>query len=374
MSTLPNGTVTFLFTDVAGSTRHWEQDPDAMRVAMVEHDRIIEALTGQYRGMVVWHRGEGDSRFCVFARATDGVEAAAAIQRKLHEQSWSTRTQVRVRVGLHTGDAELREGYYYGSAVIRCARLRDASPGGQTLLSRTTAELVRSALPSQLSLRDPGEHSLQDQATPEHVFKLVGPGLPDDGGITDEIGAMAKVAVGRGNKIQVGDVGSMFVGGPVEGRDMARVTGARESLTADQAIERIGAAARLASAQLEKNIDQARRESSQFFRLTLIFASLGFIVILAGIALAILGQTAAGAVSAAASLIPEATAALFFNKDKELRRTIESYHQQMLESQQVLTMVEVANTIEVQAERDLMKRRIIVRTLDIVPSTETDSV
>jgi len=223
-------------------------------------------------------------------------------------------------------------------------------------------------------LRDPGEHSLQDQATPEHVFKLVGPGLPDDGGITDEIGAMAKVAVGRGNKIQVGDVGSIFVGGPVEGRDMARVTGARESLTADQAIERIGAAARLASAQLEKNIDQARRESSQFFRLTLIFASLGFIVILAGIALAILGQTAAGAVSAAASLIPEATAALFFNKDKELRRTIESYHQQMLESQQVLTMVEVANTIEVQAERDLMKRRIIVRTLDIVPSTETDSV
>src|SRR5262249_2421118 len=116
MPDLPRGTVTFLFTDVEGSTRLWEQHPEAMRAARVQHDAIVEFLTEQHRGQVVRPRGEGDSRFCVFARATDAVRAAAAVQSALQAERWPTPGPVRVRMALHTGEADLREGDYYGSA------------------------------------------------------------------------------------------------------------------------------------------------------------------------------------------------------------------------------------------------------------------
>src|SRR5207244_4737006 len=135
---LPSGTVTFLFTDVEGSTPLWEQHPAAMRAALLRHDALVEALTEQHDGHVVRGRGEGDSRFCVFARASDAVAAAAAIQRALHTQSWPTPTPIRVRAALHTGEADLRDGDYYGSAVNRCARVRAIAPGGQTLLTGAT--------------------------------------------------------------------------------------------------------------------------------------------------------------------------------------------------------------------------------------------
>src|SRR5262245_19769415 len=101
---LPTGTVTFLFTDIEGSTRLWEQHPQAMRAALVEHDALIEFLTAQHNGQVVRPRGEGDSRFCVFARATDGVAAAAAMQQALHQQVWPAESALRVRLALHTGE------------------------------------------------------------------------------------------------------------------------------------------------------------------------------------------------------------------------------------------------------------------------------
>src|SRR5262245_39588833 len=175
---LPTGTVTFLFTDVEGSTRLWEQHPDQMRAALVEHDALIEFLTAQHGGHLVRPRGEGDSRFCVFARATEAVVAAAAIQRALHEESWPAETPLRVRLALHTGEADLRAGDYYGSAVNRCARLRAIAHGSQALLSMATEELVRDALPSGVALRDLGEHRLSDLARPEHVFQVVVPGVP----------------------------------------------------------------------------------------------------------------------------------------------------------------------------------------------------
>src|SRR5688572_19020194 len=112
MSRLPTGTVTFLFTDVEGSTRLWEEHPDQMREALVQHDAIIEFLAEQHGGRVVRPRGEGDSRFCVFARATDAAAAAAAIQRALHDEAWPTPRPIRVRMALHTGEADLREGDY----------------------------------------------------------------------------------------------------------------------------------------------------------------------------------------------------------------------------------------------------------------------
>src|SRR5215831_11795313 len=138
MADLPTGTVTFLFTDVEGSTKLWEAHPDQMRAALVEHDALIEFLAEQHGGRAVRPRGEGDSRFCVFRRATEAVAAAAGIQQALHAEPWPAETPLRVRLALHTGEADLRDGDYYGSAVNRCARLRAIAHGGQTLLSQAT--------------------------------------------------------------------------------------------------------------------------------------------------------------------------------------------------------------------------------------------
>jgi hypothetical protein len=136
-------------------------------------------------------------------------------------------------------------------------------------------------------------------------------------------------------------------------------------LSEDQAFERIGAAVRMNLEQLEQNIAQARKESNQFFKLTLVFSSLGFLVVLAAVALLLGGQTVAGIVSAVASAIPEVTAALFFKKDKELRGSIEKYHHHLMESQRILTMIDVAETVQNKEERDLIKREIICKALGI---------
>src|ERR687883_302169 len=132
MTSLPTGTVTFLFTDIQGSTALWEQHPQAMRLALARHDALVEASGAQHGGTVVRPRGEGDSRFAVFARATAAVAAAAALQQALYAEPWPTPTPLRVRMALHTGEADLRDGDYYGTAVNRCARLRAAAHGGQT--------------------------------------------------------------------------------------------------------------------------------------------------------------------------------------------------------------------------------------------------
>jgi predicted ATPase/class 3 adenylate cyclase len=178
MGGLPTGTVTFLFTDVEGSTRLWEAHPAPMRAALSRHDALIEQAVERHGGVVVRPRGEGDSRFAVFARATDAVAAAAAIQQALHTEPWPPETPLRVRLALHTGEADLRDGDYYGSAVNRCARLRSIAHGGQTLLSMVTEELVRDALPPEVGLREVGEHRLADLIRPERVFQLLHPALP----------------------------------------------------------------------------------------------------------------------------------------------------------------------------------------------------
>lgn len=177
---LPTGTVTFLFTDIVGSTHLWERFPEQARSALLRHDAIIEEIVDRHSGSVVRPRGEGDSRFAVFSRASDAVAAVASIQQAFLAEPWPTPTPLQVRVALHTGEADLREGDYYGSAVNRCARLRSAAHGGQTLLTRTTRDLVRDALPGKLEMRDLGEHQLRDLQQPEHVFQLVIPGLPAD--------------------------------------------------------------------------------------------------------------------------------------------------------------------------------------------------
>jgi len=174
---LPTGTLTFLFTDVEGSTRLWEFYPEQMRQAMVHHDQMIESIAVQNQGVVVRPRGEGDSRFIVFTSATNAIIAAVGIQRQFSVDAWVASSPMRVRMALHTGEADLRDGDYYGSAVNRCARLRNVAYGGQILLSQTTYSLVRDTLPAGIALRDLGEHQLKDLRLPEHIYQLTGQGL-----------------------------------------------------------------------------------------------------------------------------------------------------------------------------------------------------
>jgi predicted ATPase/class 3 adenylate cyclase/Tfp pilus assembly protein PilF len=179
-SSLPTGTLTFLFTDVEESTRLWESQPEAMRTAMARHDELIESCVAQSGGVVVRPRGEGDSRFAVFQNATDATVAAIAIQRKFFTETWALPYPIRVRMALHTGEADLRDGDYYGTAVNRCARLRSVAHGGQTLISQTTQLLVSEALSDGTDLLDLGEHQLKDLKRSEHIYQLVIEGLPAD--------------------------------------------------------------------------------------------------------------------------------------------------------------------------------------------------
>ena len=179
MPELPSGTVTFLFTDVEDSTPIWEQFPSAMRQAMERHDELIDSLAKKHNGFLVRPRGEGDSRFVVFEHAIDAVNTGLAIQQGLHAESWPTPNPIRVRMGIHTGKGEYRDGDYYGSDVVRCARLRGIAYGGQTLLSQRTRDLVRNEISAETHLLDLGEHRLKGLKQPEHVFQLLGSGLTD---------------------------------------------------------------------------------------------------------------------------------------------------------------------------------------------------
>lgn len=173
MKGLPTGTITLLFTDIQGSARLWEQSPEAMRAALARHDAIVLDAVEGHHGTVVRARGEGDSFFAVFARASAAVAAASDLQRALDAEAWPAPTSLRVRIAIHTGEADLREGDYYGSEVNRCARLRGLARGGQTLLSQAAADLVRRSLPSHLTLRPLGPQRLKDLNHPEHVYELL---------------------------------------------------------------------------------------------------------------------------------------------------------------------------------------------------------
>jgi predicted ATPase/class 3 adenylate cyclase len=169
---------TFLLTDIEGSVPLWEQDADAMQRALVRHDAIIGECVTRHGGTVVHQHGEGDSRFAVFAHAADAVAAVNEFQRAFQHEAWATTKPLRVRAALHTGEAVELAGYYYGSAVNRCARLRSLAHGGQVVLSETTAGLVRGGLPNGADLRDLAEHRLRGFERVERVFQFVHPDLP----------------------------------------------------------------------------------------------------------------------------------------------------------------------------------------------------
>lgn len=164
--------VTFLLTDIEGSTAAWEADADAMAVALARHDELVEQVVTSRGGRLIKTRGEGDATFSVFDRPSAGAAAAIELQDAITHEPWASRNPIRVRMALHTGEVELRDGDYFGRAVNRVARLRSLAEGGQILCSGATAELVIDSLADDVMLTDLGMRQLKNLARPEHVFEL----------------------------------------------------------------------------------------------------------------------------------------------------------------------------------------------------------
>jgi class 3 adenylate cyclase len=154
VSELPSGTVTFLFTDIEGSTRLWEEHPDAMRDALARHDELLREAIERHGGYVVKMRGDGVH--AAFGTADAGLVAAVAAQRAVDGEAWSLPEPLRVRMGLHTGAASLRAGDYFGSSLNRAARLMGVAHGGQIVCSQATADLARDSLADGMTLTDLG--------------------------------------------------------------------------------------------------------------------------------------------------------------------------------------------------------------------------
>lgn len=170
---LPSGTVTLLFTDIEGSTQHWEERPDTMALSLRRHDELLRAAIVAHNGHVFKTMGD---QFCaVFSRASDAIAAAADAQHALAAEDWSAVGGLAVRIALHSGTTEERDGDYFGPVVNRVARLLAVAHGGQTILSAAAALQLRGLT----ELRDLGEHRLKDLVEPEHVWQLIAEGLPD---------------------------------------------------------------------------------------------------------------------------------------------------------------------------------------------------
>jgi len=172
---LPSGIVSFLFTDVEGSTRLLERHPAAYRDAVTGHLAMLGEAVAANRGRVF--ETLGDAIFAAFHTPIDAVAAALRAQRALTTATWGDIPELKVRMGLHTGDVEPQGEHYFGATLYRCHRLTAAAHGGQVLVSSATAELVYEALPPDTTLRDLGEHRLKDLQRAERIFQLVAPGL-----------------------------------------------------------------------------------------------------------------------------------------------------------------------------------------------------
>jgi class 3 adenylate cyclase len=184
-SALPTGTVTFLFTDLEGSTRLLEAHPAAYREAVRRHHDLLRAAVEGHGGVVF--ETVGDAVYAAFARPTASVAAALAGQLALQREAWGATGPLRARMGVHLGEAEAypapgaaQGARYFGLPLVRCARLMATAHGGQVVLSEAAAALVGDALPEGAALRDLGEHRLKDLSRPERVFQLRHPDLPSD--------------------------------------------------------------------------------------------------------------------------------------------------------------------------------------------------
>jgi predicted ATPase/class 3 adenylate cyclase len=173
----PSGTVTFLFTDIEGSTKRWELYPKQMKATLHRHDTLLRSAIEKHNGYIF--KTMGDAFCAAFASPNDAIQAALGAQDTLHKEVWLKEIgTVKVRAALHTGIAEERDGDYFGPPVNRVARLLSAGHGGQTLVSLSTYELVRDQLPPGVELLHMGERRLKDLFRPEHVYQFLVSGLP----------------------------------------------------------------------------------------------------------------------------------------------------------------------------------------------------
>jgi predicted ATPase/class 3 adenylate cyclase len=172
---LPSGTITFVFSDIEGSTQRWDRDRAAMQDAVRRHDALMRAAIGSHNGRVF--KTIGDAFCAAFSKPEDAVAAMFDAQRALAAEDFSAVDGLRVRAAIHTGTADERDNDYFGPAVNRVARLLGLAYGGQVLVSGVTSDIVAGSLPPQASLRDLGEHRLKDLSRPEYVYQLLGPGL-----------------------------------------------------------------------------------------------------------------------------------------------------------------------------------------------------
>jgi predicted ATPase/class 3 adenylate cyclase len=171
---LPTGTVTFLFTDLESSSRLWEEHPETMKAALARHDAILRVAVEAHGGYVV--KTTGDGVHAVFTAARDAIGAAVAGQRALAAETWGVTGPLRVRMGVHSGEAERRAGDYYGTALNRAARLTSVASGGQIVVSQATADLLIDDLPG-IGLVDLGEHDLKGLRRQETLYLVTAPGL-----------------------------------------------------------------------------------------------------------------------------------------------------------------------------------------------------
>lgn len=220
MPDIPTETVTFVFTDIVGSTRLWEQHPEAMRLALARHDFILQSAIEQHNGRVF--KTVGDAFYAAFADAQDAAAAALAAQRALCTERWQSEIPLIVRIALHTGAAEQRAGDYFGSALNRIARLLAIGHGGQILLSGSTQERLGDRLPEDAALIERGSHRLKDLQHPERVWQLTHPAL-----ITDNSPLASLDLAATNLPVQ----SSSFIGREQEMRDIERLLATTRLLT-----------------------------------------------------------------------------------------------------------------------------------------------
>jgi class 3 adenylate cyclase len=166
---LPSGTVTFVFTDIEGSTRLLQELGDGYAKVVADHRRIVRETFGEHGGSEI--DTQGDAFFFSFPRARDAVAAAVAAQRALHAHEWTGGREPRVRMGLHTGEPSVSDEGYLGLDVVRASRIAGAGHGGQILISETTRALLGNAVPEGTAVLDLGDHALKD-IQHEHIYEL----------------------------------------------------------------------------------------------------------------------------------------------------------------------------------------------------------
>ena len=170
MTEIPSGTITFLFTDIEGSTKLWETHTEDMNIALARHDDILRNKIDANDGYVF--KTVGDAFCAAFSTASQAVRAALEGQKALESENWTVPGGIRVRMALHTGEARERDKDYFGPAVNRVARLLSAAHGGQILLTLAATELVKGELPEETSLLSLGLHRLKDLSRPQQVLQL----------------------------------------------------------------------------------------------------------------------------------------------------------------------------------------------------------